>query len=389
MTKRILVFSLAYIPEIGGAEVAVKEITDRLARLAHGATPEGGRSTPEGIHDIEFDMLTLRFRASQAPTEKIGNVNVYRIGADSSYLNKILFVPRAAILATKLNAQKKYDKFWVVMTYMLLPIVLMRIFGRNKTPYVLTLQDGDPFERVFRRLRILPFLPFLKYGFRHAEKVQTISTFLVGWAKRMGFAGQPVVIPNGIDVEKFKIQNSKFKNNEIILITTSRLVEKNGIGDVIEALKYLPENVKFWILGGGPLERNLKRLVVSNEQLEARIKFFGHVPPDEIPKYLSQADIFIRPSLSEGMGNSFIEAMAAGLPVIGTPVGGIPDFLKDGETGFFCEPNSPKSITSTVQKILNMPDAQMETILNNSKRMVLENYNWTLISQKMRTFLNL
>jgi hypothetical protein len=72
--KRVLIFSLAYYPHVGGAEVALKEITDR-------------------IPDIEFHLLTLNFGAD-AREEKIGTVFVHRIGKSASYLSKILFVPR-------------------------------------------------------------------------------------------------------------------------------------------------------------------------------------------------------------------------------------------------------------------------------------------------------
>jgi len=76
--KKILIFSLAYYPQVGGAEVALKEITDR-------------------IPDIEFHLLTLRFNAADVAEEKIGNIFVHRIGrGNSSYASKILFIPRAA-----------------------------------------------------------------------------------------------------------------------------------------------------------------------------------------------------------------------------------------------------------------------------------------------------
>ncbi|MEX2013878.1 MAG: glycosyltransferase family 4 protein, partial [Parcubacteria group bacterium] len=91
-----------------------------------------------------------------------------------------------------------------------------------------------------------------------------------------------------------------------------------------------------------------------------------------------------RPSLSEGMGNSFIEAMAAGLPVIATPVGGIVDFLEDGETGLFVEPGSPRLIAFQVQKLIN-DRVLHDKIIINAKRMVLERYEWDFIASEMKT----
>ncbi len=376
--KRILIFSLAYYPQVGGAEVAVKEITDRLA-------------------GFEFDMVTMRFDTSHKTEEKIGNVNVYRVGSGSTYKDKILFVPRAITMAMGLNNVKKYDKFWAIMTYMLFPISLMRIFWGNKTPYVLTLQDGDPFSRVFRRPHILPFLPLLKYGFRNAKKVQTISTFLAGWARKMGFSGDVDVVPNGVDVSLFSKQFSieeissarsamGASEQDTVLFTASRLTYKNGIDTVINALSFLPSNIIFTIAGVGEEEEKLKNLV-KKLKLENRVKFLGFVPHSQMVVYLKASNIFIRCSRSEGMGNSFIEAMAGGVPIIGTPVGGIVDFLKNNETGFFCEPNNPKNVSEVIQKIISLSSQDMEMILDNAKKLASTKYDWPLISQNMAKIL--
>ncbi len=389
---RILIFSLAYYPIVGGAEVAIKEITDRVS-------------------GIEFDMVTMRFEESQKTIEKIGNVTVYRVGPNSSYLNKILFIPRAITMAMGLNSVKKYDRFWAVMTYMLFPISLMRIFWGNKTPYVLTLQDGDPFARVFKRPHILPFLPLLKYGFRNAEKVQTISTFLAGWATKMGFS-EGVVIPNGVDFSLFeKHFNSDdllgarkvigANDKDVVLITTSRLTHKNGIDTVIKALPLLPPNFIFVVVGVGEEEKKLKDLT-KKLMLEERVKFLGFIPHDRIVPYLKTSNIFIRCSRSEGMGNSFIEAMAVGIPIIGTPVGGIVDFLKDpstdstsspqagsgqAQTGFMCEADNIKNISEVVQKVASLSLEQKTKIITSAKNLVKEKYDWTLIAQNMAKIL--
>ncbi len=378
MAKRVLIFSLAYYPVVGGAEVATKEITDRTS-------------------DIEFDMVTMRFDKSHPATEKIGNVNIYRVGPNSSYINKILFIPRAITMAVSLNNLKKYDRFWAMMTYMLFPIVLMKIFLGNKTPYILTLQDGDPFEQVFNRLRILIFRPFLKYGFKNAEKVQTISNFLAGWAIKMGFPKDPLVIPNGVDLSLFDKHYETEEllgahralgasDGDIILITTSRLSYKNGIDIVIKALQFLPANFIFGVIGQGEEEGNLKKLV-KTLGLENRVKFLGFIPHDRVVPYLKTSNIFIRASRSEGMGNSFIEAMAGGIPVIGTPIGGIVDFLKNNETGFMCETENPKSVAEVVQNVVSLNIEQKTKILENAKNLVRQKYDWNLISKEMNKVL--
>ena len=78
---------------------------------------------------------------------------------------------------------------------------------------------------------------------------------------------------------------------------------------------------------------------------------------------------------------SFLEAMAAKLPVIATPVGGIVDFLKENETGYFCQSENPESIAETVKKVI--ADLNKNQIIENAYKMVCERYDWNLIAKNM------
>lgn len=370
-SKRILIFSLAYYPVVGGAEVAIKEITDRI----------GDTRLNDAVGQVEFDMVTLRMSAHHPTFERVGNVNVYRIGGGLGYLSKIFFIPRAALFAERMQKTRRYRAWWAMMSYMTLPVTLAYWFG-TKVPYILTLQDGDPFEHVFARMRIRIFKSLLIKGFTRASVVQTISHFLADWARTLGYKGRIEVIPNGVNTKSFERRTPQAPHQGTVLITTSRLVGKNGIGDVIDALVHLPESVRFKILGTGPLEHELEAQV-KRLNLESRVDFLGFVPQEQIPNYLHNADIFIRPSLSEGMGNSFIEAFAASLPVIATPVGGIPDFLIDNETGLFVPVHNPQSIAKQVKRLMDDKNLR-STLITNARELALRKYDWNLVAESMK-----
>jgi glycosyltransferase involved in cell wall biosynthesis len=179
------------------------------------------------------------------------------------------------------------------------------------------------------------------------------------------------------------------KMGDVFLVTTSRLVHKNAIDDVISALPLLPENISFIIYGTGPEEEKLKTLAKELE-VEDRVQFRGQITHEEMPLVLRACDIFIRPSRSEGMGNSFIEAMAAGLPVIGTQEGGITDFLFDERknpdvpmTGWAVGVDSPEDIREAVQDILARREKR-EAIIATAKAMVQEKYDWDRVSGDMK-----
>ncbi|MBI3671480.1 glycosyltransferase family 4 protein [Candidatus Azambacteria bacterium] len=392
MKKKILIFSLAYYPDhVGGAEVAIKEITDR-------------------IPEIDFDMVALRFDSNLPKVEKIGNVTVHRIGLTKKsptmadlrklplHLNKFLCQFSAAFKAHSLHKKNRYDAIWAMMAHSTgTPAGIFKTLN-PKVPYLLTLQEGDPLDYIKKKMR--PIYPLFVRGFTQANFVQAISTFLAKWASDMGFRGDLAVIPNAVNTKHFSQEYPEAELNElkqklnkkegdVFIITTSRLVIKNGIGDVIDAMQYLPENIKFLILGIGPLEEELK-LKAKSYNLEARVMFIGQINHKEMPKYLKISDIFTRPSLSEGMGNSFVEAMAAELPVIATQEGGIADFLFDPErnpdkesTGFAVDPKSPKQIADQVKNILEHKELTQK-IVANAKKLAFAKYDWDIIAKDMR-----
>jgi glycosyltransferase involved in cell wall biosynthesis len=378
--KRILIFSVAYEPFVGGAEIAVKEITNRFG---HPMSKMG---------NFEFDMVTLNLDGKQMPIEKVGNVTVYRIGGPQKF-SKLLFPFTASRFGAKLHAKRPYDAIWSIMASFSGFATLFMKKRLPHLPFILTLQEGDPIDYIKRQVWFVS--GWFKQIFTRADRIQTISTFLADFAKNMGATCPIIVIPNGVDLELFNNARDRFQTEsqkirqdlgiseqETVLITTSRLVIKNGIKDVIDTLPLLP-NATFLVLGTGPLDKDLK-YKVQNLKLEDRVKFLGQINYRNIPHYLALATIFIRPSLSEGMGNSFIEAMAAKIPIIATPVGGIPDFLKDGETGLFCQVHNPKNIAEKV-KLLAENRQLREQIIANAHELVVKKYDWNLVAERMKT----
>lgn len=379
--KRVLIFSLSYYPRfIGGAEVALKEITDRLT-------------------EIDFHMVTLRYDNALPKTEQVGNVLVHRIGFSVDNpsiedlrtfplrLNKFAFQFLAVQKALSLHHQYHYDGIWAMMAHACgIPAGIFK--GRNRAvPYLLTLQEGDPPETIERAMKKV--WPLFRQSFTRADALQAISHFLASWGTRMGFRGAPDVIPNGVDLGRFaSVGKSSKIGGHVSLITTSRLVPKNAVDDVIRALPLLPETTTFSICGIGPEEERLKKLV-RDLGVGERVRFLGEVSHAELPALLSACDIFIRPSRSEGMGNSFIEAMAVGLPVIGTQEGGIADFLFDAKrnpdtpaTGFVVDKNSPEQIAEAVKEIIANP-ATVEEVTRRAKELVVLRYGWDRIAGEM------
>lgn len=395
--KRVLIFSLTYHPFIGGAEVAIKEITDRF--------------DPD---EYQFDMITLRFDSRLPEVERIGNITAYRIGgtvenAKVSDRNlppilkraKLLFPLTAFWKAISLHRKKPYDMSWAMMANYAAFAALMFKYAYPKVPYYLELQDGNSLRQVKTRQPVLRAAWLLyKRIYLKADRIKAISTFIEKLAREIGYQGPVVVIPNAVDTEKFsapvsgeklwELKNKYGKEHgDIYLFTASRLVLSRGVEDVIRALPHLPENVKFLIAGEGDDRAKLEE-IAQKANVADRVIFAGHVSHSELPALLKMCDIFVRPSIIEGFGNAFVEAFAAGIPVVATPVGGIVDFLydpwKDPEypsTGIFCEVRNPESAAKAVRAYLDDP-ALTATIVKNAKALAKEKYDWNLIAEQMR-----
>lgn len=179
-------------------------------------------------------------------------------------------------------------------------------------------------------------------------------------------------------------------SNEMIILYVGRLVEKKGIDDLIRAYARLADDLRkkthMWIVGRGELEGSLKTLS-AELGVEDRIKFWGEIPNDQLPDYYAAADLFVGPSVeaasgdTEGQGVVFIEAFAAGLCVIATRVGGIPEVVDDGYTGILISPRSPTELAAAMRRLLSDPDLR-KRLGHNAHARARENYAWPRIADE-------
>ena len=402
--KHILVFTTAYLPLVGGAEVAVDEITKRLT------------------NKFRFTIITYRFSKSHPSRENQNGVKIIRLGTGSKLDRFFIFPFRTFWQARKIAKIEKIDLLWGVMvSYASIGAYFTKLL-LPKIPFLLTLQEGDSEAHIAKsKFGLISF--WWKRLNRIADRVHVISNYLKGLAEING-AKSVTVVPNGVDLEKYNAKNAKqdanhaksisrFSNgfssiSHYTIITTSRLVYKNGIDTLIKAIAELSKKLpaspaggpatsyKLRIVGDGPLRKELEHLT-NRLNIEYIVEFVGKVAPEQIPHELANADIFVRPSRSEGLGISFLEAMAAGLPIIATNVGGIPDFLHplpeslppggggkgEGEAnGFFCKVDDPKDFASKIKQLLE--DVDLASSLGQAGRnLVVQNYNWNKIVEGM------
>jgi glycosyltransferase involved in cell wall biosynthesis len=359
MPSRILILSTSYLPLIGGSELAIRHITDRLL-------------------DFNFDLITGRYQDGAPLSETIGRVRVFRAGGRwarwSVLLPKALLPLAIAITALRLMRSHRYAGIHVYQASQAGAAGLLVKLFHPRTPLILTLQEGKDLTAQSLLTRWVRYCIL-----RSANHITAISSYLAQYARQ--HSAVPVsLIPNGVDVAVLAPKEARQSAHTIISV--SRLVEKNGVEQLIRAMPQIQNkfsDAKLVLVGDGPLRHALEELSTA---LGVSVEFVGSVPHEDLPRHLQAADVFARPSRSEGLGNAFLEAMAAEVPVVGSAVGGITDFLRHEDTGLICEPENPHDIAHQIIRLFDEPQLRAQ-IIARAATLAREKYDWNGIARQM------
>lgn len=165
-------------------------------------------------------------------------------------------------------------------------------------------------------------------------------------------------IPNGIDLSPYRPRRARPKDGQrgVIFGTVARLHRQKALDVMLEAAKLVlasEPSARLIVGGTGPQEDVLKAKL-KELRLEPYVKMAGFV--SDVPGFLEQLDIYVLSSDYEGLPLAVLEAMGAGLPVVSTAVGGVPEAVVDGETGLLVPPRQPKALAQAMVRLAVDPD---------------------------------
>jgi len=193
------------------------------------------------------------------------------------------------------------------------------------------------------------------------------------------------IVPNGIDLEEYNggtlFPDRKTGTKNILFVGTLRLVK--GVQYLITSMKKIHEEMpdaRLILVGDGE-ER--ERLAALSLQLgiQKHVQFIGIVPQEKVKTFMQQADVFVLPSLSEGFPNVIIEAMACGLPIIASRVGGIPDILTNDTNGYLVEAKDTHDMANKI--ILLLSDDALRKKISDNNRLLVKKYAWENVIFKL------
>lgn len=280
-------------------------------------------------------------------------------------------------------------------------VVCMVTSAFTRVPYVMTIQSADftiyhPEVRLNLLVRLQAALERLVY--RRAHVCHAVSRDLCNHYERQS-RKDCVLIPNGVNMnhhhpislEDRRNVRKRFgiEDDALVVSTVGRLEPKAGIPELIKAFALFRksnERARLVVVGDGSLRYVLEKQV-QDAGLTESVYFLGGQSYADVGPIVASSDIFARTPRSEGFGIVFIEAMAAGIPVIGTSVGGIPDFIKDGKTGLLVPPEDPDATVQALQQLVTDDDLYAQ-LRSNALLLIEREYNWDSIAKKIGMLYN-
>lgn len=363
---RVAMFSDYYPPHVGGGvEKVVKE-------LAHGLTER----------DVEMDVFTFR-TAGGSSFENAGNLRIHRYRAfDLTRTLKLQSAISPQMLKRTFQTLKHDppDVLHAHNTFFFSSLVAAGLAKWLKRPLVTTLHLGE-----LDALPVPQRLPVMAYERSLGRAIVAASQHLIAvsqavadYAVSHGAAPNKITVqPNAVDSDAFQPATQRHKGPPRIAFV-GRLIQNKGPQYLVEAVPELARavpGVEVWFIGDGPMRASLEARTRALD-VEESVQFFG--TREDVDQLLQAVDIFARPSLMEGLPLTVLEAMATGLPVVATPVGGTPEVVKDGTNGLLVPPSDVDALAQALIRLATNPGLRQQLGVQG-RQYVEQDHGWQRI----------
>lgn len=207
---------------------------------------------------------------------------------------------------------------------------------------------------------------FIRWVFEHSCRVVVLSESWQSWARTAFPAANVLVIPNPVEIPPSKPDEAAVRQDETLLFL-GRLGHGKGVYDLLQAVAALqPRHPGLRLRLGGDGEFEAVGQQAAALGIGQQIELLGWVRGEAKSRLLEESSVFVLPSYNEGLPMSVLEAMAHGLPVVSTPVGGIPEAVRDGEEGFLVQPGDIQALAERISRLLE--DVALRTQMGQAAR---------------------
>ncbi len=364
---RILLLNYEFPPLGGGAATASAQIARQMARRG-----------------AKVVVLTSHFRGLPKREEKDG-YRIYRVAAMRRNLDRCSlpemggFIAGAALPALRLASQFKPNLMHVFFGMPTGPVgyLVSKLTG---IPYLLSLRGGDVpgfMGEELRRVHNMT-MPITRRVWSRASAIIANSQGLHELAQKTLPGKRIEIVPNGIDLDTFYPSDRTGDDlKKVRLLFVGRLAGQKGLPYLLQALAKLgPEvlnSTELELVGSGPDEGAL-RAMTGELRLNNVVKFLGWVPREEIPDHYRAADVFVLPSLDEGLPNVVLEAMGCGNALVATDIRGNQELVSNGGNGLLVPAADSNSLAEALGKVIT--DRELRERMGRISRMKVMSYSW-------------
>lgn len=261
--------------------------------------------------------------------------------------------------------------------------LLKRSYG---LPYIISLRGADvPSDEVKRFAKQYKVLrPFIRWLWRDADALVAVSNGLRSYAKETSPDLPIQVIPNAIDLSAFTPAPQRGTNGLVRLLYVGRFNVFKNVETLVEAVGKLSQmdvgEFELNLVGEGEQRPVLER-IVSELGLTRRVNFVGWVARDQIADHYRRADVFVTATTWEGMPNTVLEAMACGLPIVGTQASGLHELVRDGLNGYLVPTKDPEALAQALARLMG-DGYERRRMGRESRKLAEREFAWEYIARQ-------
>ncbi len=334
---------------------------------------------------LEQDVVTAA-RAGEARREVIGHrARIHRVGLPVSW-GRQCWAPPAAALAPRLGrgADLVHAHLGEDIAVLALGEAVARLHG---LPLVVTVHTSVRHTLVVsdrRSRRVKRWGGALEArAMERADAVITLTERLRALAVEDGTEPAKVhVIPSGVRPGQWAQERAdpfpEVRRPRVLFV--GRLAFQKGVITLVEAAARLTQDAEVLLVGDGPDRAAVQRRI-AELGLQDRVRLTGFKPHDEVPAVLRHGDVLVLPSTYEELGSVLVEGMRAGLPIVGSATGGIPEVVRDGETGVLCPPGDAAAFATAIDGLLADPARARR--LGDAGAARAKDYSWARLAPRV------
>ena len=350
-SMKIVIATGIFPPDIGGPATYVKNIAEKFSEMGHkiSVVSYADRNTPPLSCPEEWAFIFRGQNLFLRYFKYFWQVRKFSRGADLVYAQGPLSAGLPAALACLLGGKR-----------LVLKIVGDTAWERARSLGVVR-EEIDEFQNGKYGFKTELLRKIQKWVCGRAEKIIVPSVYLKKIAVGWGVEEKKIrVIYNAFNKDScqpspLRVLRGLGSNQEKTILSVGRLVPWKGFERLLELMTEMPEGITLKIAGDGPEEKRLKDLA-EKLKLGEKAEFLGKLPHNELLGVMRKSDVFVLNTKYEGLPHIVLEAMAEGLPVVTTNVGGNPEVVENEINGILVEPDDKKQIKEAVLKILRNDD---------------------------------